>query len=249
MNKYVIYTSITGNYDNLPQYGATDQNFDYICFSNDYPDGSIQGIWTIKNIPYQSHNNILLSRFAKLLPHRVLREYDSSLWIDSNLIIKDSKFYSYIRSRIKEGGLWYGIKHHKRDCIYDEANACMNIGYSGFFETRKQVRKLKKSGYPKHYGLFENNIILRRHNNKIIESIDEEWWEMLQSYTKRDQLSLFYLFWKNNIRPNYLMSENMTSRNVDMLEFLGHNKKSLRKRIKRKITCISNSIFNLIFQE
>lgn len=246
MNKYVIYTSITGKYDNLPQYSVCHPDFDYICFSNDYPDGSTQGIWKIKHIPYTSKNNILLSRFVKLLPHKVLKNYEYSLWIDSNLIIKTSEFYSYVLTRIKEEGLWYGIKHHKRDCIYDESFECIKKAYTSYFETRKQLKVLKKTGYPSHFGLFENNIILRKHSHPVITVIDEEWWSIFNKYSKRDQLSLFYLFWKHKFEPNYLLEENLNSRNVNMLCLLYHNKKSLKKRIQRRIRLITNAMLEKI---
>lgn len=240
MNKYVVYTSVTGGYDNIPQYKVIHPEFDYICFSNDYPDGSIQGIWKIKKIPFHSKDNIQLSRYTKLLPHLVLKKYDYSLWIDSNLIINTIEFYSYVMTRIKEGGLWYGIKHFERDCIYEEAIRCVDIAYSGYFETRRQLLYLKSSGFPKHYGLFENNIILRNHNNIKIKKIDDEWWKIFNKFTKRDQLSLFFIFWKYNYKPMYLLQEGMTSRNVEMIWFSGHNKRSSLKKIQNKLRSIIN---------
>lgn len=111
MNKIVIYTSLTGGYDNLPQYEVVDPNFDYICFTNDYPAESKVGQWEIRPIPVDLKDNQRLSRYSKLMPHTVLENYEWSVWLDANLVIVNQKFYTNIFDKIKEGGLWYGIKH------------------------------------------------------------------------------------------------------------------------------------------
>ena len=36
MNKKVIYTSLVGEYDVLPEPSFVMKDWDYICFSNDY---------------------------------------------------------------------------------------------------------------------------------------------------------------------------------------------------------------------
>lgn len=61
-----------------------------------------------------------------------------------------------------------------------------------------------EEGFPEHYGLTENSIIYRNHNSDKIISIMDEWWQFIENYSKRDQLSLFYILWKNNINMQYL---------------------------------------------
>lgn len=234
-NRYVIYTSLTGKYDNLPFYDVLDQEFDYICFSNDFPDESIQGIWTIKNIPPISKDNVVLSRYSKILPHRILESFDYSLWMDSNLIVKKSKFYEYVKQRIKEDGLWYGIMHPERDCIYEEAIECIKKNKVGFFEIQKQINFYKNEGFPSNYGLFENNIMLRQHNAPAVQSINEKWWDLFKKYSHRDQLSLFYVFWLTKFKPMLLFDEKTHSQNTDMVFHVEHNNtlvKSINKRLR-----------------
>lgn len=231
MNKVVIYTSLTGGYDNLPQYKVTDPEFDYICFTNDFPDSSRQGIWKIHAIPIELSNKISQSRYVKLQPHKVLEIYEYSLWLDSNIIVTDKCFYEKVKSKIDEGGLWYGIKHPFRDCIYEEARACIEDGRSGLWETRSQINFLREKSYPRHFGLLENNIILRNHCNSKVVEINDEWWSLFQNYTRRDQLSLYYIFWKNNFQPKFIFDVNNNSRNTKGLQYLFHKKASFSKRI------------------
>ncbi len=96
MKKAVIYTSLTGGYDNLPQYEVLDDYFDYICFTNDYPEGSRVGQWKIRSIPVQLADNTRLSRYVKLMPHAVFPDYEYSVWLDANLAITDSSIYDIL---------------------------------------------------------------------------------------------------------------------------------------------------------
>ena len=60
--------------------------------------------------------------------------------------------------------------------------------------------RIKTEGFPQNYGLPENNIIYRKHNKAEIISIMNDWWYMLEHYSRRDQLSLPYVLWKHNIK-------------------------------------------------
>ena len=52
---------------------------------------------------------------------------------------------------------------------------------------------------PENYGLNETNILIRNHLNPQIIAIMEQWWEFIEKYSKRDQLSFSYVLYKNNI--------------------------------------------------
>ena len=86
MNKSVIYTCLTGNYDGLKQPKYIYDGYDYICFSNEFSESHI-GIWEIRKIPFETNDKLRLSRFVKINPHLALPEYEYSLWMDSNLQI------------------------------------------------------------------------------------------------------------------------------------------------------------------
>ena len=94
--KRVIYTCITGGYDKLRQPEVLDGDFDYICFT-DAVGRSEEGVWQIRPIPYSCDDPTRLSRYVKLLPHKVLGEYDESLWIDANIAIRGNGIYDAVR--------------------------------------------------------------------------------------------------------------------------------------------------------
>ena len=86
--KKVIYTAITGKYDNLQEPEYIPKGYDFICFT-DHKINKSNSIWNIKHILPLYNDNTRVARKYKILPHRFLPEYDLSIWIDGNFIIKD----------------------------------------------------------------------------------------------------------------------------------------------------------------
>lgn len=222
--KKVIYTCLVGNYDDLLQPLVVDRSFDYICFTNDIKEKKI-GIWIIRPIPYIDKDNTRLSRYVKILPQVVLCKYDYSLYMDANLQITGQMFYKIINEKIESGGLVFQVPHlyPPEDCIYDEIKYAFLCGKCGFISAFRQYRKLKKKLFPSHFGLCENNIILRKHNDEMVKKICEEWWMDYKNSSKRDQFNLMYIYWKNSFYPKMLFYDNQSSRNVDYLVCKNHN--------------------------
>jgi len=232
MNKKVIYTCIVGGYDSLMQPAVVDESFDYICFSNDYSESKI-GIWEIRPIPFEHEDKTRLSRYVKILPHIALPEYEYSLWIDGNIRITGREFYDAVNKAIVGDNLMCSLPHPWRECIYLEITTCYLIRK---FNLRTSVRiknYLKESGVPRNYGLYENNVILRKHNDVKIVQIDEQWWAEFNKYSKRDQLSLILVFKRNDFRPNLLLGKGICARNAPYLSYIPHayNKKPTPKFI------------------
>lgn len=223
-NNKVIYTCLVGDYDELRQPLVIDETFDYICFSNDINEKKI-GVWDIYAIPFENNDKVLLSRYVKLLPHLVLKDYEWSLWLDANIQITGKEFYDVLERKIESDGKIFQVNHclPMCDCIYEDMKFAYRNGKCGFFETLCQYRHLKKQGFPSHWGLFENNILLRIHNDPEVITISELWWEEFSHYVKRDQFSLMYVYWKLEFRPNLLLESNKCSRNVSFLNWKYHN--------------------------
>lgn len=223
MNKKVIYTCLVGNYDVLQQPLAVDDNYDYICFSNDIKEKSV-GVWQIRPIPFEHKDKARLSRYVKILPHRVLVDYDWSLWMDANIQIIGKDFYSILDSKIADGGKIYQVTHclPPCDCIYEEIKFAYLCGLSGFCKSFLQYWHLKKNGFPVHWGLFENNFILRKHFDPSVKKMSEEWWAEFMSYTRRDQFNLMYVYWKNNFMPGLFLPPDHNTRNVDFMKRHSH---------------------------
>ena len=109
------------------------------------------------------------------------------------------------------------------DCIYEEIKTAYLCGRSGFCKTFRQYWHLKRNKFPKHWGLFENNFILRKHNDALVKKISDEWWTEFMKYTKRDQFNLMYVYWENNFMPGLFLPPDRNTRNVDFLKWSQHS--------------------------
>lgn len=223
MNRKVIYTCIIGGYDTLMQPLVLDDSFDYVCFV-ERTSGSMerQGVWQLRPLPVSTSSSQLDSRYPKMHPHLLLPEYDYSLWIDGNILIKDGTIYEAFDVAARSGAIYAGVSHPARDCVYEEARKCRDMRYITYPDLARIWLTYAWHGIPRHAGLLENNIIFREHNNPAIISLDEMWWQRVLHFCRRDQLSLGLCLRKTGIRPAYLLPEGVNSRNCPGLEYRLH---------------------------
>ena len=100
MNRKVIFTCLTGGYDRLEQPVAVAPDWDYVCFTD--TEGQ-DGVWQLRKIPLDSPDPVVRSRFPKILPDKVLSEYDYSVYMDANLCITGEEFYGFADKCIATG--------------------------------------------------------------------------------------------------------------------------------------------------
>lgn len=196
----VIYTVLTGNYNDITTPLCFKQEWDYICFTNNEKLlKEKHKFWTIMPINTDVNlDNQKLSRLPKILAHKFLPNYKFSIYIDANIDIISDNLYNKAEKFINNGTKLAITKHFERDCLYEERDVCVEKGKDTEENTSRQIEIFEKEGFPHHYGLKENNIIFREHNNPQIIKVMEDWWYWVSNYSKRDQLSLMYVLWKNN---------------------------------------------------
>ena len=220
--KKVVYTCITGAYDTLRQPLATRPDWDYICFT-DKPGGKRDGVWQVHPVPMAAGSPKVRSACVKLLPHKVLPEYDASLFMDANLQIASDVFYDKVEERLSsENTKVWMVPHSSRDCIYDEASACFDSSLAGFCDILRLRRQLRRDGIPRHLGLYETNIVLRRHTDPAVIAVDEAWWKAFSESIHRDQLSATAVLYKAGMKADLLFGPGLNARNVEFVKYYPH---------------------------
>ncbi len=203
IKRLVVYTALFGDYDYLRDPPTKYENCDFICFT-DRKDLKTD-IWKTVIIDELDLPPNLMNRKFKILPHLFLNNYQWSLYIDSNVIIRKNPYDLAIKYLTK-----YKMvvpKHPKRNCLYEEAIEVMKLKLADKKIIEKQIQKLKKEGFPKNFGLSENKVLFRQHNDEKIKKIMTDWWKEVL-YLPRDQLSLAYVLWKNK-ENFYFMEESV----------------------------------------
>lgn len=84
---------------------------------------------------------------------------------------------------------YWCFRHPWRNCIYDEAEEVIRLGYDVERRVREQMDYYSRLGYPKNAGLWANGVLLRKHNDPAIVQLGEIWFEHVLRFSKRDQLS------------------------------------------------------------
>lgn len=229
----VVYTCITNDYDDINElliYKYIDKDWDYVLFTDNEEQIKKEqvGIWQVRPLQFASLDNTRKNRWHKLNPHLLFPEYTQSIYIDATINI----LTDYLFKQIEQKNLTFiAPKHYKNKCIYSEYKDVIKAKLDSNDLIYNELELIKKFGMPKNYGFCENNILYRKHNDEIIKKIDEEWWNMVVNYSKRDQLSLCYLLWKYNFNIKHLNINNSRQdhKNFFVLNHIANYKKGDNK--------------------
>ena len=193
MSRYVIYTAIVGGYDEIRQPLVIDDRFDYIIFSDVVSEEKF-GVWQVRQIPHIEGTNKLKSGYAKCQIYELLGTYEASLWIDGNIQIATQYVYDRFVELLDRGVEWASIKHPDQHCTYDEICAIVDLRWVLDSQVIDWYSQLRKRNFPDDWGLYETNVLFRRHNSKVY-SVCEIWWNTLLQKIRRDQFSVMYALW------------------------------------------------------
>jgi hypothetical protein len=196
----VVYMCIINDYDDIHELEAfyyTDNSWDYVCFTDnkEWINQKRIGIWEIRPIVYNKMDSARNNRWHKLHPHLLFEDYEESVYIDSNINILTPKFFDVINNTDKD--ILLPIHSNGID-LYKELLHVRNLGLDLPEVIDEQYRIIKEAGFPENYGMFENNIVYRKHHSAEIIDLMNDWWYFVENYCRRDQTSLAYLFWKRN---------------------------------------------------
>lgn len=200
--KGVVYSCITGDYDSVENPLLLNKCLDYVLFTDNNEIKS--NVWTIIETDKGDLKGNLVNRFYKMHPFKYFGDkYDYSIYIDGNVqIISDVTSLYNVAKKSKSGLAMH--KHYARDCAYDEADICIYNGKGDKQAINEQMEEYEKDGFPRKFGLLEATIIVTDLKSINSKKIYDEWWrEFYNTNSKRDQLSLPYILWKNK----YIISD------------------------------------------
>lgn len=196
-NRMVVYTAIYGNYDSLKEPSVSLDECSLVCFTDSKDLES--DVFEVRKYPGISFDPTRCVRFFKLLPHLFFPDYEYSIWVDASIVIKKGNLRHLVEKYLRDDDIAI-FAHPERDCIYEEGAVCINLVKDTPQIITDQLDYYRRNGYPKHNGLVESGVILRRHMAPTVIRVDTEWWNEVVKYSKRDQLSFNYIAWKNNLR-------------------------------------------------
>lgn len=224
IKKTVVYTAIINNYDILKVPLDLNPEWDYVCFTD---RKEYQGVhpWKIRHVDFFAGDATRTARFVKLRPDIFLAEYESSIWIDANILIKGDFLNSAFAKFEKSQEVLAGIIHPLRNCVYQEFKACQELNKDESVVLDEQLEFYKEQGLPQKLGLIETNLLFRKHNFEQLIEFQKIWWQILNRYSKRDQLSIMYALWRSGLVWTEIMSQGYSLRNHPDFFIFSHGKK------------------------
>lgn len=144
----------------------------------------------------------LANRFCKFFPETIFPEAEVSIYVDANtLILADLRplLDEFIASEADIGL----FPHQERFDIFEEFEFCKRVNKippADHAKGQAQLRHYADEGLPRDHVFTENAILFRRHGNPALAAAMALWWEQLERFTKRDQLSLPYVLHKSDLK-------------------------------------------------
>ena len=225
MKRFVVYSAIIGQYDKPLQPLVVDDRFDYVLFSDFLPEGK-EGAWQIKRIDYSNPIQPKIARYVKTHPESLLPGYEASLWMDANMRIASSCVYDRFIELFESNAAIAGVKHLSYDCVYEEMFSVLDFLYEREGVVLSWGHYLRGRGFPKHAGMYETGLIFRNHT-KEVSVFDSIWWNYIEKYSKRDQLSFTVSLMDADLQCDCFVPVGYTVRNHEGFVFVQHvNEKS-----------------------
>lgn len=201
----IVYTCIVGGYDDLiPQ--PVYEGVRYICFS-DSIKGSKYKNWEIMPIPnLETSQPNLINRCLKTLPFTLNFDSNISIYIDGNVLLKLNP-HNIVKKFQDSSSAIAAFKHPNRENAKQELSELIRTKKLNDFEIKKAktlFKNMEDEGYSFTETLTAGYIIMRKHDNELLNSAMKRWLEIILDECKRDQISLQYVLWKYQLEIMYL---------------------------------------------
>ncbi|WP_256545638.1 glycosyltransferase domain-containing protein [Halobellus inordinatus] len=191
----VVYTVVFDDFDVILTPRVFPKNVDYVCFTNT-PNAVPEG-WEIREVEKDGRSARRASRGVKIRPHKYFSEYEYSIYVDGNFHVV-SDVSELVDAHLNEVDMLVP-SHPGRNCIYDEAESCIELGLGDESTIRSQMERYRDRGFPEQWGLSNTHIMIRRHNDPTVRAAMDKWWDEYRTGAQRDQLSFEFAAWANDI--------------------------------------------------
>ena len=191
----VVYTYLLEE-GGLNQPQEVNRQLDYLCFTNKKEKwGKKEGGWEYRPVEMaEGEEELLLESKCKILAHRLVKEYDYSIWVAQDVIIVgDAVRFCEVYG---EGRSFLSFPSAREDCIYEDMSMAHMATDNININIRKAMMKYRKEGYPEHNGLIDGRVMARCHRDEVLCQMMEEWWKQLRhGYSLKENI-FNYLAWK-----------------------------------------------------
>ncbi|WP_116083508.1 glycosyltransferase domain-containing protein [Tropicimonas sp. IMCC34011] len=194
----IVYTCVVGGYDKLFRPLAADTETRYIALTDD-PNLRAPG-WEVQVIDLDLElSKSMQNRHCKCFPWKYLPLARTSIYVDGNVRILSN--LSRLFDCADDGYDIVLFRHPKRNFVAEEVAECIarkKVQSREIIET--EYSKLLEDGFVDIGHLTENGVIVRSHQSMELQNAMEHWWQFIQKFSGRDQISLHHCLHKASVR-------------------------------------------------
>ncbi len=215
-DKGVVYTTVFNDYDILHDPDIVTPELDYICFTNNPKLKS--KIWNIKLIndfymDYNQENNLI-----KMFPHKYLKNYDYSIWVDSDFkIIGNMDDFINIYS---SDAPMFVTNYLNNEFSNNQLKDYISLSNEEF-NIENRVNQYNEKRFPNYEKMIATSILYRRHDDSNLRKVMEDWYDETKNICNVDQLTLPYVINKNKFNFDVI---NMFSLKNNFFEYCPNRK-------------------------
>lgn len=215
--KVAVISSNFGNYDTFNEPSDKIKNinlFDWFFFTDNNKITS--KVYKIINETYhfnetsKYNKNVMHAKYYKIQHHKIeeLKGYNYVIWLDSSMVITNVNFVDDILKLLEQLPNMVSFSHSRRKNTKEEFTVLKKMKKFNGLNFDHQQNTYIKEGFKDDIGLFENGFFIRKIDEKMNKLFDD-WWNEIKTHTYRDQVSFPYVLWKNNIKQDIIIKQNI----------------------------------------
>jgi len=199
----LLYTVVTGGYDQLNEIPSPLRNWDYICFTDNHELRS--ETWQIRQLENELDlDSVRLSRHYKINNHLVDGDYDISMYMDCNYRIRGD-LDAFIGQVLPAEKAFVMNLHPFNSSFAEETKLCIDTGKDDETLLRRQFQHyVEEMQFADPFPHVSAGVIVRRTGNPAIKELMETWFGEILKWSRRDQMAFNYSLSRcQNIFPHY----------------------------------------------
>lgn len=209
MGKVLVYSCVTGNYDNLEagllaSTPVAEADVAYVLYTDRLLPGSApqsyqapgaEVTWELRPLVWRHPLcGRRTARWHKVNSHLVAGDASHTIWLDGTQRIRPVALKTQLVQPLAEQHELATFRHPERVCAYQELQACIHWKKDNPELMRRQLEQYRQAQYPPYFGLVETSCLLRA-NTQSVTTFNQLWWQQIQNHSYRDQLSFNYAAW------------------------------------------------------
>ena len=217
--RIAVVTAIIGPFDALLIPELLEKSVDYFCFSDLIDDG--YGVFRIKRPPYIDADPRRTARYIKANLPKLFPDYDFVVWVDANVLIRCG--VEIFAAFTEAAGCAVGVIPHPIRASYaQEAEEVRALGLDVDDLIQAQLDRYGNVAELQAEQLIETNFMVLDVRQSEVREFTRLWWNEINTYSRRDQLSVNYALLKAGVKWKPLLQESHSVRDTAVFALFEH---------------------------